>query len=49
MAIADATTAATGTCSTTDEDLAVTTDVTEVTPVAKAVRTLRTGLATTMI
>ena len=47
--IADATTAATGTCSTTDEDLAVMTDVIAVTSAARAARTPRTELATTMI
>ena len=49
MVIADATTAVTGTCSTTDEDLAVMTDVIEATPVARAAKIPRTELATTMI
>jgi hypothetical protein len=49
MVIADATTAATGTCSTTDEDLAVMTDAIVVTLVARAARTPRTELATTTI
>jgi hypothetical protein len=50
MEIVDATTAATGTCSTTDEDLAATTDViATATHVAKAAKTPPTELATTMI
>jgi hypothetical protein len=48
MVTADATPAVTGTCSTTEEDLAVMTDVTGVTPVARPAKTLRTELATTM-
>jgi hypothetical protein len=47
--IADATPAATGTCSTTDEDPAVMTDAIVVMLVARAARTLRTELATTTI
>jgi hypothetical protein len=48
--IADATPAVTETCSMTAEDLAVTTDATAtVTSVARAAKTPRTELATTMI
>jgi hypothetical protein len=48
MVTADATPAVTGTFSTTEEDLAVMTDVTGVTPVARPAKTPRTELATTM-
>jgi hypothetical protein len=47
--IADATPAATGTCSTTGEDLVVMTDVIVVTPAVRRAKTPRTELATTTI